>query len=169
MKKVFMSVVVSLLAGVFVAAAANMVVDQPLNTVQQDGVVEVSNNASSGIGIHVKHSDPNNSQGLIRLDSPAPEMEMVETDCSTGTNCDWEIRVQNDRFAIDSRNIADTAFERAVEFTSLKNGGGFQIIPTQHPTTRALLGAMYVDSDTNELCFYNGSSWIGISQGGQCQ
>jgi len=30
------------------------------------------------------------------------------------------------------------------------------------------LGYMYVDSDSNELCFYDGSSWTGIKAGGVC-
>lgn len=168
MKKIILVCIFSLLAIAGVAKATNITTEQPFNTVQSAGVIELLNNASSGIGLHITHTGTNNSQGLIRLDGFAPEMEMVETDCKTGSNCDWEIRVQDDRLAIDSRNIPDTAFERSVEFTSLKNGGGLQIIPTAHPTTRALVGSMYVDSDSNELCFYNGSIWIGISQGGQC-
>lgn len=30
------------------------------------------------------------------------------------------------------------------------------------------LGDIYVDSDTNELCFYDGSSWTGLKAGGTC-
>jgi len=30
------------------------------------------------------------------------------------------------------------------------------------------LGEIYVDSDTNELCFYDGSSWTGLKAGGAC-
>lgn len=167
MKSIIVCVVtILLLFGI--ANAQNITIEQTQTTPQVFGAIELKNNASSGIGLHITHTDPNNSQGLIRLDSPAPEIEMVETDCSTGTNCDWETRVQNDRFSLNSRNVSDMAFDRAIEFTSLKNGGGFQIIPTAHPTTRALVGSIYVDSDSNELCFYNGSSWIGISHGGQC-
>ncbi len=30
------------------------------------------------------------------------------------------------------------------------------------------LGKIYVDSDSNELCFYNGSSWTGLESAGAC-
>jgi|SRR3989338_6004027 len=30
------------------------------------------------------------------------------------------------------------------------------------------LGLLYVDSDSNELCFYDGSSWTGLKIGGAC-
>lgn len=37
--------------------------------------------------------------------------------------------------------------------------------PQSSPPTSPSLGAMYADSDTNELCFYDGTNWQGISTG----
>lgn len=65
------------------------------------------------------HSDSPTSRGLIRLDSPAPEIEFVETDQS-GAAGKFEVRVQHDTFQINSRRSDDTTFENKV---SVSHGG----------------------------------------------
>jgi hypothetical protein len=40
--------------------------------------------------------------------------------------------------------------------------------PQASPPAAPSLGDLYVDSDTNELCFYNGTVWTGIVAGGAC-
>lgn len=68
------------------------------------------------------HSDSPTSRGLIRLDSPAPEIEMVETDQDGNGAGKFEIRVQHDQFQINSRNREDTSFETAFSFYPLREG-----------------------------------------------
>lgn len=43
-----------------------------------------------------------------------------------------------------------------------------RIEPQSSPPSSPSLGDLYVDSDTNELCFYNGSSWLGVSAAAAC-
>lgn len=62
------------------------------------------------------HSDSPTSRGLIRLDSPAPEIEFVETD-QTGAAGKFEVRVQHDTFQINSRRDDDTTFENKISIT----------------------------------------------------
>ncbi|MCE2928738.1 MAG: hypothetical protein LW817_03810 [Candidatus Caenarcaniphilales bacterium] len=40
--------------------------------------------------------------------------------------------------------------------------------PQLNPPGIATMGDLYVDSDTGELCFYDGVSWTGIKAGGAC-
>lgn len=62
-------------------------------------------------------SDSPTSRGLIRLDSPAPEIEFVETDQGGGAAGKFELRVQHDTFQINSRRGDDTTFERKIGMT----------------------------------------------------
>ncbi|MCE2929374.1 MAG: hypothetical protein LW817_07075 [Candidatus Caenarcaniphilales bacterium] len=41
-----------------------------------------------------------------------------------------------------------------------------RIQPQSSPPSSPALGDLYVDSDTNSLCFYNGSAWIALTGGG---
>ena len=43
-----------------------------------------------------------------------------------------------------------------------------RIEPSSSPPASPSLGDLYVDSDSNELCFYNGSSWVAIAGAGSC-
>jgi len=40
--------------------------------------------------------------------------------------------------------------------------------PRSSAPSSPVLGEIYADSDTNELCFYDGSSWTGLKAGGVC-
>ncbi len=71
-----------------------------------------------------------------------------------------------DRVAIDSSGymgIGTTTPYRTLSITDTMN-----IEPRATAPTGAILGDIYVDSDTNELCFYNGSAWTGIVAAGAC-
>lgn len=43
-----------------------------------------------------------------------------------------------------------------------------RIEPRSSAPSSPSLGDLYVDSDSSELCFYNGSGWIGLAGGGAC-
>jgi hypothetical protein len=43
-----------------------------------------------------------------------------------------------------------------------------RIQPQSSSPSSPALGDLYVDSDTNELCFYDGSSWTGLKAGAAC-
>lgn len=60
------------------------------------------------------------SEGSIRIDSPTPEIEMVESD-QTSPAGKFELRVQDDEFEINSRNAADSSFERIVTVDPLRD------------------------------------------------
>ena len=62
------------------------------------------------------HSDSLSSRGLIRLDSPAPEIEFVETD-QEGAAGKFEVRVQHDTFQINSRLPDDSGFSKKITMT----------------------------------------------------
>lgn len=42
------------------------------------------------------------------------------------------------------------------------------LLPKATPPSNPGKGFLYVDSDTNELCFYDGTSWTGLKAGGTC-
>ena len=83
--------------------------------------LEVDNTAFDQTVLKIT-SDGTGSQGLIRLDSPAPEIEFVETDQAAPAG-KFEIRVQNDMFQLNGRNVGDNAFENSISFERLADGG----------------------------------------------
>jgi hypothetical protein len=80
------------------------------STSSTDRVVKIINSQASGVSLFIEKSDTNNSQGDIRIDSPAPEIEFVETDQASPAG-KWEIRGQGGAFQWNSRNAADSSFE----------------------------------------------------------
>jgi hypothetical protein len=77
--------------------------------------MEIDNEAWNEEVLYI-HSDSPTSRGLIRLDSPAPEIEFVETD-QVGARGKFEVRVQHDAFQINSRRADDTTFENKISMT----------------------------------------------------
>ena len=77
--------------------------------------LEIDNEGWDEEVLYIKSDSPT-SRGLIRLDSPAPEIEFVETD-QTGASGKFEVRVQHDTFQINSRRSDDTTFENKVNVT----------------------------------------------------
>lgn len=47
-------------------------------------------------------------------------------------------------------------------------GGIINISTRTSPPSNTDLGYIYVDSDSNELCFYNSTAWVGLVSGGAC-
>lgn len=103
-------------------AAPSIRVENTLESSQAYGAIEVINHATSGVGLHITHTDANNSQGLIRLDSPSPEIEFVETD-QTSPRGKFEIRVQGDQFSVNGRTAADDGFDEMYLFKHPVNPG----------------------------------------------
>lgn len=82
------------------------------------------------------HSDSPTSRGLIRLDSPAPEIEFVETDQSGATG-KFEVRVQHGELQWNSRRPDDTTFEKKVTMTQsgdLELHGGAVVVESGKPS-----------------------------------
>lgn len=61
----------------------------------------------------------------ILINDPAVDIELVESDQASPAG-KYELSVQNDLFAIASRNSGDTGFENSVTFPRFANGGGLQ-------------------------------------------
>lgn len=77
-----------------------------------------TNTAYGGFFIRILRND-SNSNGEIRVDSPNPNFEFVETD---QTNKKFEIGINNGVSYWATRNSADNSFERIVEFKSIASG-----------------------------------------------
>jgi len=77
--------------------------------------LEVDNPAWTEEVLYIRSDSPT-SRGLIRLDSPAPEIEFVETD-QKGAAGKFEVRVQHDTFQINSRLADDSGFENKITMT----------------------------------------------------
>jgi hypothetical protein len=120
----------------------------------------------------------------IRIDGPRPEIEFYETDMSSSDG-KFEIRVNNDKFQIGTRKIDNSGFEYPYTFLQASDGGNFgigvkkpkrqlhikdtiRIEPRKFPPKSPNLGDIYVDGDSKELCFYNGSKWIGLVNENSC-
>jgi hypothetical protein len=99
------------------------------------------------------------SRGLIRLDSPAPEIEYVETD-QTAPAGKFETRVNEGYFQINSRQADDQGFEKDIKVVSLRDGGGLAVMlgdkfPPCAPSWTGLLHT----TKAGELYFCTGSAW----------
>lgn len=77
-----------------------------------------TNTAYGGYFIRILRNDTN-SNGEIRVDSPNPNFEFVETD---QTNKKFEIGINNGTSYWATRNSSDNSFERIVEFKSIASG-----------------------------------------------
>jgi len=84
--------------------------------------MEIDNPSWGEEVLHIKSDSPT-SRGLILLESPAPEIEFVETDQS-GAKGKFEIRVQHDTFQFNSRRADDTTFENKITMT---HGGDLEL------------------------------------------
>ncbi len=115
----------------------NSTLDPNLNTtfysnydgaVRQEGLVNirVDNTTWDGPVLRIV-SDSTDSEGTIRLDSPTPEIEYVESDQVSPAG-KFETRVQNDVFQINGRASDDSGFENAFAFLRLADGGGFGLL-----------------------------------------
>lgn len=143
-------------AGAFVSSISTDImafdITNTLTSARAYPVFQITNDSSSGVGLKIVHTDANNSQGGIRLDSPSPEIEFVETD-QVAPAGKFEIRVQNDIFSINGRNSADDSFEQAFTFERLADGGRMATGGENNPA--AMIEAVH--TSTNPY-FYASSS-----------
>jgi hypothetical protein len=95
--------------GVTLYSELGSAVQQPLMR------MEIANPAWDEEVLYIRSDSPT-SRGLIRLDSPAPEIEFVETD-QTGASGKFEVRVQHDELQFNSRRADDTTFENKISMT----------------------------------------------------
>lgn len=105
-------------------------------------------------------SDSPTSRGLIRLDSPAPEIEFVETDQGGGGAGKFEVRVQHDEFQINSRRSDDTTFEN--KFTMAHDGdvtvkGGLNVVGGCVAVDGKCIGGTTSSSASASLPIVNGA------------
>lgn len=110
------------------AGSALLIYSNYAGAVRQDGLVYIRVDHASYDGpiLRIK-SDSSDSEGLIRLDGPSPEIEYVETDQSAPAG-KWETRVQGDRFQINSRATGDSTFEKLVGWNRTADGGTMQLV-----------------------------------------
>jgi hypothetical protein len=140
-------------------------IEQTLADTQDEGVIEINNASTSGVGLHITHTSAANSQGMIRLDGPSPEIEFVETDQTTPAG-KWEIRAQDKFFGLNSRKSDDSGFEKIIGFDALKEGGNMWFaLPAsgEHPVVNSRLSIV----GTSETNFFSCSSDTTGPSGGE--
>ena len=122
-----------------------------------------------------------NSTG-INMTTPTEALDIngnikVETGgkVGIGTAPTYDLQVNNSFYVNDTSNQVGVGVTPATNYTLTVIGNTLTKGMTLNPTNASTdvyavpnLGDMYVDFDTNELCFYNGTDWIGISAGGVC-
>ena len=121
----------------------------------------------------------------IRIDGSHPEIEFYETDQQSPQGI-FELRINNGKFQIGTRKADDSGFEYPYTFLQqAAEGANFgiqmsnpkrnlhikdtmRLEPRNSPPSSPKLGDLYVDSNTKELCFYNGNNWIGLTANELC-
>lgn len=125
------------------SSSTNFVLLAPMNTSFNRPVLRIMDNSTDG------------GTASIRLDSPNPDIEFVETDQSS-PNGKFEIAVQGDSFQLNSRNTADDSFENFVRFYRKAYMG----------TNRALMNmSINTSSSADYINFLNEGSSVGAYNG----
>lgn len=109
---------------------------------------------------------------------------LLKKDSCLGWNYDYYIDVGNQTYFVDSSTygyVEGTFAGQASASLKALNVLGhsyfdgrvtindvMKLTPKKSAPQNPELGELYVDRDSSELCFYNGISWIGIANGGQC-
>jgi len=119
---------------------------------------------------------------ILQLASTAnTRLMLTDTDYYTDGK-HWWIESNNGRFSIgttddnlsdeSTRLVIDSDGRVGIGMTSpartLDINGTMRIEPTASAPATPSLGDVYVDSDSNEFCFYTGSAWVGLAGGGTC-
>lgn len=131
----------------------------------------------------INKGDSGSASG-IRIDSPRPEIEFYESD-ETPPRGIFELRINDNRFEIGTRKASNDGFEYPFTFLRGADGGYFgiktkpkrnihindtmRLEPRSNPPQSPSLGDIYTDKESKELCFYNGSNWIGLVNRGECR
>jgi hypothetical protein len=61
----------------------------------------------------------------MRIDSPNPDIEMIETDVSSSPDGKFELAVSGGQFQINARNADNNSFTSMLLVDNIKNGSGF--------------------------------------------
>ena len=121
------------------AGTALMILSNYNGAVRQDGLVYIDvQNASYDGPILRINSISTDSEGHIRIDALAPEIELVETD-QVAPNGKFEIRVQDDQFQINTRNSADSSFLNTYLFNSLIDNSLLRIFTNVSSTSNNII------------------------------
>ena len=80
-------------------------------------------------------------------------------------NSDFINITQDNTFAIVGGN---SGFNITTPQRTVHISDTLRIEPRSSAPSSPALGDLYVDSDSNELCFYDGSSWTGLKSAGSC-
>lgn len=83
----------------------------------------------------------------IGTSTPSEELEV-----NGDTKISGDLGIGNGVSMVRELNIKDTV----------------RLEPRSSAPSSPSLGDLYVDSDTNELCFYNSTVWVGLATGGAC-
>ncbi len=90
----------------------------------------------------------------------------VPTDLFFATGQNNDSGVSNIRMTVKSDGnvgIGEQTPQRTLHVNDL-----MRLEPRSSAPSSPALGDIYTDSDSNELCFYNGSSWTGLVAAGEC-
>lgn len=72
--------------------------------------------------VYIVDNSTSGAAANIRIDSPNPDIELVETD-QVAPAGKFEIAVQGDKFQINGRNAANDSFEQILNLARVANGG----------------------------------------------
>jgi hypothetical protein len=84
--------------------------------------IEATNSSWDRPIVRIIDSNTGGASANIRIDSPNPDIEFVETDQTTPAG-KFEIAVNGDVFQINGRNVGDSSFEQIASFRRYANGG----------------------------------------------
>lgn len=100
----------SLTSSLGAGAGNNLVLLQTTNSSWDRPMLRIIDNTTNG------------GAANIRIDSPNPDIELVESDQTTPAG-KFEIAVQGDKFQINGRNAADNSFEQILNISRVASGG----------------------------------------------
>ncbi len=115
----------SLITSLGAGAGNNLMYLETTNSAWDRPLLRIIDNTTSG------------GAANIRIDSPNPDIEFVETDQSSPAG-KFEIAVQSDTFQINGRNAADNSFEPITAFWRTADGG-MQGLGTDYDIPNAML------------------------------
>lgn len=81
------------------------------------------NSAYNQVLLELTHEGTGGNAAQLRMTGPSPQIEFVENDQASPLG-KYELQVQGASLYVNSRNAGDTAFENALRFRRLSNGGG---------------------------------------------
>ena len=127
-------------------------------------IYDGSGNLGSAYGMfRVISTDSSGGNYEIRLDSPSPDIEIIETD-QTAPAGKFELGVEGDKFYVAGRNAADNSFNADFVFHRQENGGEF-IIGSSTPTAKFEIQDYTSSATVDWMRFVNGGAFSGGAPG----